>query len=187
MVTIMISKQDDIPCTIIPQTNSRCSIISAITIAEEDFVSSGRRRASRGEYSENGTTTDDDDEEDVEDIEASIEQMVMDMYRRKSAVSALSGIASEVSEETESAGSPDRFGSFTGPRTSEVLQSIPKPERKPSVNIHRSINSGQGNQYPQAFDKIPHLPSRRPSESISRIQSMVSEQTEKSTLVELQS
>lgn len=180
----MISTPDDIPCTIIPQSNLRCSIISAITLSEEDFV--GRRRhASRGDY-------DTDDDDDIEAIEASIEQMVMDMNLRRSAVSALSA---EESEGTDSDATHDRFGSFTGPpRTSELLQSIPKPERKPSVNIRLSVSGNYGNHDPHHrdsqiqdhaphYDRMPHLPSRRPSESISRMQSYVSDQSEKSTLV----
>jgi hypothetical protein len=184
----MFSKHEDIPFTIIPQSNTRCSIISAITISEDDFIS--RRNSSRVDYDE---YDDDDDEADIEDIEASIEQMVMDMYHRKSVVSAISA----VSESTESdAASHDRFGSITGPRTSELLQAMPKPERKPSVNIRLSSVTGSHGHYyhrdsllqdAQHYDRIPNLPSRRPSEGITRMQSHVSDQTEKSTLVGIQS
>lgn len=177
----MISKRDDIPFTIIPQSCTRCSIISTITLSDEDFDIGdlGSQADYDHEYDEDG------EEEDLEEIEATIERMVMDMYQRKSAVSTAP------SETTNSDGTSehDRFGSITGPRTSELLlQSVRKPERKPSVvNINLSIHgsshhirresrvlhqSGEG-----GFDRMPHLPSRRPSQSISRTHSHVSDQT----------
>ena len=178
----MISKRDDIPFTIIPQSCTRCSIISTITLSDEDFdIGDLGDLGSQADYDE----YDEDDEEDLEEIEATIERMVMDMYQRKSAISTAP------SETTNSDGTSehDRFGSITGPRTSELLlQSVRKPERKPSVgNINLSIHgssqhirresqvlhqSGEG-----GFDRMPHLPSRRPSQSISRTHSRVSDQT----------
>ena len=80
----------------------------------------------------------------MEDIEANIEQMVMKMYNQKAAlISTLSGIVSERSAESDQAtsGQRDRFGSFTGPSTSELRQAMPKPERKPSVTILMSSST----------------------------------------------